>query len=407
MVKRVITSAVCLLTAFAIAADKPAPGSIKFGSDSRIQSDISKAKQTSQAFINVAKAVSPCVVSVSSAKILKAPAQQFYGSPFDFFFGPGMPPQQGQPQQKEREYRQEGLGSGVIVSADGYILTNNHVVEGADEITITIEDGKDVEAEIVGTDRESDIAVLKLKEKVSKLTVAAIGNSDALEIGEWVLAIGNPFSKKLSHTVTAGIVSAKGRSTGINIYENFIQTDASINPGNSGGALVNLAGEVIGINTAIMSTSGGNVGIGFAIPMNMAKKIMEDLVYKGKVSRGWLGIEMQDVDKNLSEALGMKDNNGVLVKSVLEKTPAEKGGMKSGDVIIAINDEKVTSPEQLKNMIGNLLPETKLSIKVLRDKKEKKLDVVLAERAPGGTGAVETSTETEDDLIGLSVSEIT
>ncbi len=398
---------ISLLIAMGVSAntDKrpPAAGSIKFGSDKRLEKDIAKAKQTSQAFINVAREVSPSVVSVSSARIMRAPAQQFFGTPFDFFFGPGMP-QQRQPQQKEREFRQEGLGSGVIVSEDGYILTNNHVVEGADEITITLAEGQEVPAEIVGNDKESDIAVLKLKEKVSKLKVAAFGNSDAIDIGEWVLAIGNPFSKKLSHTVTAGIVSAKGRSTGINVYENFIQTDASINPGNSGGALVNLAGEVIGINTAIMSTSGGNVGIGFAIPINMARKVMEDLVYKGKVSRGWLGIEMQEIEKNLADALGMKNNNGVLVKKVLENTPAEKGGLKSGDAIIAIDGNSISNPEQLRNMIGNLLPETKLKFTIIRDRKEKVIDIVLAER---NLQATSSQSIENDDAIGMTVKPVT
>ena len=391
--------------------DRPKKGSIPFGAKSRLNAELVKAKSTSRTFVDVAKFVKPFVVSVSSAKILKMQQNPYMNSPFDFFFfgppGQGQNPNNpGNPgKAPEKEYRQEGLGSGVIVSPEGYILTNNHVVEGADEITVTVSDNRDVDAEIIGTDKDADIAVLKLKEKIDNLPSAPFGNSDSVEVGEWVLAVGNPFSKKLSHTVNAGIVSAIGRSASINTYENFIQTDASINPGNSGGALVNLAGEVIGINTAIVSTSGGNVGIGFAIPINMARKVMEDLVYAGKVSRGWLGIEMQPLGKNLGEALGLKDNNGVLVKNIMKATPAEKAGFKSGDVIIALNDTKINDQDQLKNIIGNMAPNSKVQIKIVRDKKEKTITVVLAEK-PSSIGSAEGGGESGEDLIGIKVREL-
>jgi len=393
------------LCVFSADKERPKSGSIAFGSKNKLTASVVEAKNTSKAFVEVAKFVKPAVVSVTSTKIMKTQMNQLYGAPFDFFFGPQQRPNQPQ-QPQEKEYRQEGLGSGVIVSSDGYILTNNHVVEDADEITVTLFDKKEVDAEVVGADKESDVAVLKLKENFNSLPVALLGNSDNVEVGEWVLAVGNPFSKKLSHTVTAGIVSAKGRSTNINTYENFIQTDASINPGNSGGALVNLQGEVIGINTAIMSRSGGNIGIGFAIPINMARKVMEDLIYVGKVSRGWLGIEMQPLEKDLGEALGLKSNNGVLVKEVLKDSPAEKGGIKTGDVITEVEDIRIDGMDELKNLIGNMAPNTEVAIKLIRDKKEKKLKIKLAERNPEALGGFSPGTNSDEDIVGLQVQPI-
>jgi len=410
MLKKLAFLILAVLLSFGLATEKERPkrGSLAFGSPSRLSSEMAKAKAASRSFIEVARFVKPAVVSVASTKILKMPNAPFSGSPFEFFFGmpqPGQPRPQG-PQAPEREYHQEGLGSGVIVGSDGYVLTNNHVVEGADEIVVTIGDNREIEAEVIGTDKEADVAVLKLKETVKDLPVATLGNSDSVEVGEWVLAIGNPFSKKLSHTVTAGIVSALGRNAGINSYENFIQTDASINPGNSGGALVNLRGEVIGINTAIMSQSGGNIGIGFAIPINMARKVMEDLIYSGKVSRGWLGIEMQPLSKSLGEALGLKDNNGVLAKKVMKDAPADKAGLKSGDVILEANRTRINNPEELKNLIGNLIPGTPVGLKIVRDKKEKNLTVTLGERTPEAI-AGNTSEETDEDLVGIKVRTLT
>src|SRR3989339_42544 len=398
----------CLLAGNALSTERPAKGSITFGSSKTLSTQAPNAKAASIAFVEVAKFVKSSVVSVTSQKILKRQAYpNMYGNPFDFFFGtpfdqqnPGRRPQQ---QAPEQEFKQQGLGSGVIVSKDGYILTNNHVVEGADEITISLPGNKDIEADIIGTDTLADVAVLKLKESVKDLPVAALGNSDSVEVGEWVLAIGNPFSKQLSQTVTAGIVSAKGRNAGINRYENFIQTDASINPGNSGGALVNLKGEVIGINTAIMSRSGGNVGIGFAIPINMARKVMEDLIYVGKVSRGWLGVVMQPIEKDLGEALGLKSNNGVLVKEVLKDSPAEKGGIKTGDVITEVEDIRIDGMDELKNLIGNMAPNTEVAIKLIRDKKEKKLKIKLAERNPEALGGFSPGTNSDEDIVGLQV----
>jgi len=393
-------AAILLIAAGTPAKKHPKKGSIKFGSKNQLsKKQLLQAKNTSNAFVEVAKAMKPCVVSVSSSKFLKTPSRPFNGSPFDYFFGnPRRNPHQA---PQEKEYRQEGLGSGVIVSAEGYIITNNHVVEGADEIVVTLFSKKEVEAELIGADKESDIAVLKLKEKIHNLPAAPMGNSADLAVGEWVLAIGNPFSKQFAHTVTAGIVSATGRSAGINFYENFIQTDAAINRGNSGGALVNLRGELIGINTAIVSGSGGNVGIGFAIPINMAKKVMEDLLYYGKVSRGWLGIHMQHLDKNLSEALGLEDNRGVLVQKVMPDSPAEKGGLKSGDVVLTLDGVRIKDMKDLQNRIGNSAPNTIVTLKIIRNKKEKKIKVDLGER-PSDVSSIE-SENTQGDDIGLTV----
>src|SRR3989339_62417 len=402
----------CLLAGNALSTERPAKGSITFGSSKTLSTQAPNAKAASIAFVEVAKFVKSSVVSVTSQKMLKRQAYpNMYGNPFDFFFGtpfdqqnPGRRPQQ---QAPEQEFKQQGLGSGVIVSKDGYILTNNHVVEGADEITISLPGNKDIEADIIGTDTLADVAVLKLKESVKDLPVAALGNSDSVEVGEWVLAIGNPFSKQLSQTVTAGIVSAKGRNAGINRYENFIQTDASINPGNSGGALVNLKGEVIGINTAIMSRSGGNVGIGFAIPINMARKVMEDLIYVGKVSRGWLGVVMQPIDNTMAEALGLKDNSGILVQKVLAGSPADKAGIKNGDALIAVDGTKIQDKDHLKDLIGNTAPNTKIDVTVVREKKEKHLKEVLAELPSGAEQGAVSDEAGAEDLIGLAVRDMT
>ncbi|MCP4711199.1 MAG: trypsin-like serine protease, partial [Planctomycetes bacterium] len=258
------------------------------------------------------------------------------GSPFDEFFGNPRRRQQQpqQPQKRQEERRTSGVGSGVIVSKDGYILTNYHVVGEADEITIETYDEREFEAEIIGVDSLSDVAVIKIKEKVNDLPVAYLGDSKNLRPGDWVMAVGNPFN--LSSTVTTGIVSALGRQTaGITMYQNFIQTDAAINPGNSGGALVNIEGELIGINTMIFTRSGGYMGIGFAIPINMAKTIMEQLIYKGQVSRGWLGVQIGDIDHNMKDALGLKNRKGVLINDVFDGQPAKKAGIKIGDVILS------------------------------------------------------------------------
>jgi serine protease Do len=331
---------------------------------------------------DIAERATPSVVNVASRRTVKREQQQ--DEMFRFFFGP----RGGEPEERE----QRGLGSGVIYSKDGLVLTNNHVIEGADEITVQTSDGTDYDAEVVGTDDKSDVAVLRLKGPVKGLVPIAVGDSTNLRVGDVVLAIGNPFG--FSQTVTMGIVSAKGRSeTGIVDYADFIQTDAAINPGNSGGALVNMNGELVGINTAIISRSGGYQGIGFAIPSNMARQIAQSLVEHGRVVRGWLGIGIQDVDPNLAGAMGLPTADGVLVSDVEPGSPAAKGGLLRGDVILTVEGKKTNSSTQLRNLIAEAGANRKVSIEILRNAKPQTLAVLLGElksdkpEAKGESGA--------------------
>jgi len=292
---------------------------------------------------DIAERVVPSVVNISSEKIVRDT-----GSPPDFgplfndpffrhFFGGPL-----EPSSRPRARREHSLGSGVIVSDKGVVLTNNHVIENADEIRVGLADGREFEAEIVGRDPDSDLGVLKLKGDVKDLKVLAMGDVNSLRLGDIVLAVGNPFG--VGQTLTMGIVSAKGRaSVGIVQYEDFIQTDAAINPGNSGGALVNMRGELVGINTAILSRSGGYQGIGFAIPTNMARPIMDGILADGKVKRGWLGVAIQDVTPQLKDALGLTESSGVLISDVAADGPAAKAGLKRGDVIVSLDGQKTDS----------------------------------------------------------------
>jgi serine protease Do/serine protease DegQ len=278
-----------------------------------------------------------------------------------------------QPQRRETQ----SLGSGVVVDAQqGYIITNNHVIQHAEEITVTLRDGRSLSAKLVGTDPETDIAVIKVP--AERLTAVTAADSDKLRVGDFVVAIGNPFG--LGQTVTSGIVSALGRSgLGIEGYEDFIQTDASINPGNSGGALVNLRGELVGINTAIIAPGGGNVGIGFAIPSNMARDIMEQLVKHGEVRRGRLGIGIQDLTPELASAFGISANNGAVIAQVVNGSPADKSGIKVGDVVLAVNGRDLRGSGDLRNRIGMLRVGEKITLKVLRDGKPRELVATVAE----------------------------
>lgn len=312
---------------------------------------------------DIAERVLPSVVNIALRKSTRIP-----NHPFWHFFGPRMP--------QEREER--GAGSGVIVSTDGVILTNNHVVAEADEIKVTTHDGREFDADVVGTDPKSDLAVLQLKGDKSDLIPIEIGDSSRLRLGDVVLAIGNPFG--VGQTVTMGIVSAKGRANvGIVDYEDFIQTDAAINPGNSGGALVNMEGKLVGINTAILSRTGGYMGVGFAIPTNMATPIMESLRAHGKVVRGWLGVSIQDIDQELASALKLPTTEGVLLSDVHKGGPAEKAGLKRGDVVTHVNGEKVDSTGRLRNLIAAAGANKTVKIDLLRNSKPLSLDVVLAE----------------------------
>jgi len=296
----------------------------------------SVVQQFSDAFADVAENAKPAVVTIITDKIMKVPNNDLY-----FFFNPYMDP------NSDKEYKTNALGSGVIVDArKGYILTNNHVVEDMDNIKVKLFDKREYKAKIMGTDPKSDLAILKIE--ADNLRELQLGNSDKLRVGEWVMAVGSPFSENLSHTVTTGIVSAMGRSNIIRgqSYEDFIQTDAAINPGNSGGALLNMKGELIGINTAI-ATGGyekGNRGVGFAIPSNMSKRIMSDLIDKGYVTRSWLGVYIQPLDADAAKALEMESRDGALITQVVDDSPAELAGIEEGDVIVKFDNKKISDP---------------------------------------------------------------
>lgn len=302
--------------------------------------------------------------------------------------------------QPQREFKQSSLGSGFILDKEGYIVTNNHVIEGADEVLVKLKDGKEYPAEIMGKDASTDLALIKIKAD-HDLPVLALGDSDKLEVGQWVLAIGSPFG--LEHTVTAGIISAKGRVIGAGPYDDFIQTDASINPGNSGGPLINMYGEVIGINTAIVA---GGDGIGFAIPVNIAKEIYAQLKDNGQVTRGWLGVAIQDLDQELKEYYDV--DNGVLIAEVFEGDPAEEAGIRANDIILDINGKPVDSSRDLTRLIAGLNVGSNAKVKINRDGKEKTFKVEIARRDMDQLVASgdDHSGRTESKL-GVEVSDIT
>ncbi len=317
-------------------------------------------------FAAAARRAAPAVVSVLASKPLKR--NPHADDPrFRFFFGDGG----GQPQQ------QTGLGSGVIVSPEGYLLTNNHVIEGADEIEVQLTDGRQARARIIGSDSETDLAVLKVD--LERLPVITLGNAQALQVGDAVLAIGNPFN--VGQTVTSGIVSAMGRNRlGLSTFENFIQTDAAINPGNSGGALVDAAGNLVGINTAIFSRSGGNLGIGFAIPVESARQVMEALIRDGQVTRGWLGVESRDLTPEFAESFGLPIKEGALITGVLQDGAAAKAGVRPGDVVLRVGDATVSNTSQLLAAVAALKPGATTRLQLQRGEKPLELSATVAQR---------------------------
>ncbi|HIO61822.1 MAG TPA: Do family serine endopeptidase, partial [Deltaproteobacteria bacterium] len=311
-------------------------------------------------------------------------------------------------QNPNRQFRQQGMGSGSIIDSKGYILTNHHVVGEADRILVILYDGTEKEAKLVGTDPETDIAVVKIEG--NGLPVLPMGNSDEILVGEDVIAVGNPFG--LIQTVTYGIISAKGRSNvGINEYENFIQTDAAINPGNSGGPLVSLRGEIIGVNSAIFTRSGGYQGIGFAVPINMARKIMRDLIDKGTVSRGWLGVGIQNVSHDLAQAFQLDNTKGSLITGVMPDTPAKKAGMRKGDVVIRINEKSIRDSNHLRNEIANAGAFADIEIELIRDGKSVIIQLKLDER-PRKLGQIKVAPQAvptieQVEMLGMIVEELT
>ncbi len=357
--------------------------------------------RTGRAMAEVTAAVKPGIVNILTTRTVKVGTGQdpFLDDPFfKRFFGD----QFGRQRQQPREQKSSGLGSGVIVSSDGYIITNSHVVKDADEIKVTLTDKREFIGKIIGSDLKTEIAVVKIDAK--GLPVVPWGNSDKLQVGEVVLAVGNPFG--LNQTVTMGIVSALGRANvGIADYEDFIQTDAAINPGNSGGALVNVRGEVVGINTAIYSTSGGYQGIGFAIPSNMVKSIMESLIKRGKVVRGWLGVSIQKVTPELAKQFDLKDEVGALVGDVVEDGPAEKAGLQRGDIIFEYDGKKIEEPYILRNMVANTLPGEQHTIKVLRDGNARTMTITIGELPADALQPVEAG-DLQNALKGVSVQDM-
>ena len=362
----------------------------------------------SQIFADVAERALPSVVSIYTERDAAAgvdPFQHFYGEP-------------GNPAEPE-DGEESGLGSGVIMDVDGYILTNYHVIEGADRIRVQYHDGREFSATVIGSDPPTDLAVIRVapedmkagsnKNDASTYPPMPLGDSDKLRVGEWVIAVGSPYG--LSQTVTTGIISAKGRhNTGINSYENFLQTDAAINPGNSGGALLNLAGELVGINTAIFSRSGGYQGIGFAIPVTMARKVYTDLIRDGEVTRGWLGVSIQPLDPALADALGVTERRGALVGGVIAGSPADKAGIRRGDVITRIDDREIPDPNTLLNHIALLKPGTWVKVTLNRAGKSLEFKTRVAKRQESGESRSTTPVPQADErlsALGLSLGSLT
>ena len=378
--------------------------SFKLPEPSRAESSPPLTRDYRSPFVEVAKRAGPAVVSISAEKIIRirSPFEDFFNDPFfRRFFGDLFP--------REFTQREHILGSGFIIEYRGkrYILTNNHVVRGAENLIIKLQDGrtfKGKEVEIVGTDPRTEVAVLRINTKEDLPTIP-IGDSDALEVGEWVIAIGNPFG--LSGTVTVGVVSAKGRSDipleSGPVYQDFIQTDAAINPGNSGGPLLNIKGEVVGINTAILTEgfSRGNIGIGFAIPINMAMRVLEELVTKGKIVRGFLGIRPQELTEDMKKALSY-EGEGVFVAEVLKDSPAEKGGLKDGDIIVEFDGKKVTSLSKFRIMVASTEPGKRVKIKIWRDGKYRTLTVEIGEMPEEIAGTEKKSSE----WLGIKVASV-
>jgi serine protease Do len=376
--------------------------------DAEPAKEIQTLKQTSRAFSHVAKKAMPAVVFIQVEKTIETGGRRQYGQmndPFDFFgdeffdrffrgrgehFAP-------------RKFRQMGQGSGFLISKDGYILTNNHVVGDADKIIVKLHDGRELEAKMIGSDPRSEVAIIKIEG--DDYEFLELGNSQKLEIGEWVIAVGNPFG--LTETVTVGVVSAKGRSNiGIAEYEDFIQTDAAINPGNSGGPLLNIDGEVIGINTAIFSQNGGYMGIGFAIPIDMAKSIKDQLIKTGKVVRGFLGVSLnrREVDKDMAESFGLKKPAGVLVAEIVKDSPAEEAGIKEGDIILKLDGREVEDNSSFRNKMALMAPGVKIVLTVFRDGKAREIKVTVA-AFPEDIAVTETPSGLMQKL-GLSVQDM-
>ena len=369
---------------------------LSFGNTAHTSQDATSGAQGLPDFVIVAKQLSPAVVNISITRVTEGAQSPFgEGDPFSEhwkrFFGDPFP---------RRPSRQKSLGSGVIVDRDGLILTNNHIVEGARKILVRLSDEREFAAEVVGRDPKTDIAVIRINAK-GDFPAATLGDSDRLEVGEWVLAIGNPFG--LKHSVTSGIVSAKGRHIGAGPYDNFIQIDAKINPGNSGGPLINMRGQVVGINTAIFSRGGGTIGIGFAIPINLVKELLPQLKAKGKVTRGWLGVVIQRVTPAIAESLSLDKATGALVADISKDGPADRGGIEVGDVIIEFDSQEVRESNDLPILVARTPVGKNVRVELMRDGKRVELQVTIGERKEEEVVASTTGR----DALGLTVQRVT
>jgi len=398
-VQRIVSIIIIMLAAGVLVSF---PLSVSHAAQAKIsEQSVDLLTRTGKAMAEVTAAVKPAIVNISTTRTIKVAGggDPFFDDPFfKRFFGE----QFGRQRQQPKEHKSAGLGSGVIVSPDGYIITNSHVIKDADEIKVTLTDKKEYTGRVIGSDLKTEIAVVKIE--ATDLPTVSWGNSDALQVGEVVLAVGNPYG--LNQTVTMGIVSALGRANvGIADYEDFIQTDAAINPGNSGGALVNIKGELVGINTAIYTTSGGYQGIGFAIPSNMVKSIMASLIKEGKVVRGWLGVTIQKVTPELAKQFNLKEDAGALVGDIMENSPAEKAGLQRGDIILEYDGKKIEEPNILRNMVANNLPGEEHTAMVMRDGKTKHVTITIGELPSDVQQTVET-TDVQNVMKGITVQDM-
>lgn len=367
-------AAMSVVIAALFALNRFIPGLLPFDGGAITIREVASAVGAAHApstFADAAAKSRPSVVNIFTSKQVRAPRSPFMDDPmFRRYFG-------NRPEMNNRPQRVSNLGSGVIVSLDGFILTNHHVVEAADEIQVALPDGKTLEAEVVGTDPETDLAVLKVRHKA--LPAVTFAKAETLRVGDVVLAIGNPFG--VGQTVTMGIVSALGRShLGINTFENYIQTDAAINPGNSGGALVDTAGNLVGVNTAIFSRSGGNLGIGFAIPVSIVRQVMEQIIAHGAVTRGWVGIEVQEITPEIAESFNLKSSEGALIAGVLRGGPADRAGIRPGDILVAVGGKPVLDSSSLLNLIAALSPGRVVQLRLVRDQTAMQLMVTVEKR---------------------------
>ena len=345
---------------------------VRAASSSVQMQEVTPGVPTPNSYRDAARLAMPSVVNIFTTTEARSQKSPFMDDPFfKKFFGD-------QPDDKQDD-KQSSLGSGVIVSPQGYILTNNHVVEAADEIEVALTDGRKASAKVVGTDPETDLAVIKID--LPNLPAITLAHAEQATVGDVVLAIGNPFG--VGQTVTMGIISALGRNhLGINTFENFIQTDAAINPGNSGGALVDTNGNLLGVNTAIYSRTGGNLGIGFAIPMSTAKNVMEAIINHGQVVRGWIGVEPQDITPELAESFGLTRKTGAIIAGVLKGGPADKAGIKPGDILVSVEGKPVADTTEMLNLIAQLTPGQKAKMSLLRKSQETSVDIVVGKRPP-------------------------